>query len=116
MCTNEVFGASEFPGEGNPHCPQCRGSGMLLPAIELEGEPARLSEPTRKALRQYFEFWDAFHTAVKANIIDPTSGKDWPEWDEEAVISCSYASKEVALADAEAVIRAIDSLLEGRAG
>lgn len=113
MCTNEVFGASEFPGEGNPHCPQCRGSGMLLPAIEPEGGPAGMHPKVRQALVSMADLWGAFAGDIQTGLIDPC-GNGYFLLDDGARIVCGYESREAALAECRQIIESIDHLLEGR--
>lgn len=88
---------------------------LLLPAIGPEGEVAGFSPPTVRAMRDLQDFWAHFRDSINAGIVDPTAGGDWPEWDEAAVISRTYPSKEAALSDCETVISGINSLLEGGA-
>lgn len=109
-----------YPADGEYHCSYSDKYDLLLPAIEPEGaaqEASELSEPTINALKAYREFWDDFRLRVLGGQVDATNGRTYPYLvGSGGCVACNYATGLDAISDASAVIAAINSLLEGRAG
>jgi len=120
----EVFPVIAVDALGFDHCHRADGkyfngdvdsdNDLLLPAIEAEGAPAPEMHPrVREALVAMRELWESFAKDVRILWVNPGDGGLYAYKSGSGIVR-NYPSYPAALAEASAVIAAINSLLEGR--